>query len=220
MNEPNSNSATTTATEPKASQQALPNPTLVASSEGTQQAPIATPAVTPGETKPATEASPSTADAAYDLTPSDGGVIDVGVVKGFAAAAHRQGIAKDAAQKILSELEPTIAARAQENTKRMHDEWRAQSNSDPRFGGPEKAAAIDARIDRAIEKLGTPKLRELLDNSRLREQPEFRAFLLAAGDSVSDERTVVTGKPAADAPKRVNGMMTNREAAARMPYQY
>lgn len=181
---------------------------------GTQQTTVETPKVDSGapgaaSSEPAKAPEPA---APYEITPPDGAVVDSGVVKEFAAQAHRNGISKDVAQKILNDLAPTIAAREQENAKARVEQWKAEAAADKRLADPVK---VDSRIDRAVAKLGTPELGKLLADSGLRHHPEFRAFFAAAGDAVSEDATPVRGAPSVQV-TRVGGMTTTRDAAAIM----
>ncbi len=77
------------------------------------------------------------------------------------------------------------------------DEWKAQAQSDPEFGGAKlEETLVSARKGLAFA--ATPALAELIESSGLGNHPEFIRMFAKVGAALSEDKIVTgNGSPAA-----------------------
>lgn len=217
MTEPSSTVPATNSpsTQPTANPVAAPvavpgiQPTQSAPAPGSQPQPVTTPAVEPVAPVPAT---------AYALKIPEGTALDASVVAAFGTQAHGAGVTQEAAQKMLEALAPIVAQSETSKHQGTVQRWQQQAAADPRFGGTAKAAEVAASVDMALERAGTPALRELLTKSGLIEEPDLRYLLAQTGLAFRPDGAPVRGTPTEGKPTRFQGVMTPEAAAKQMPY--
>lgn len=99
---------------------------------------------------------------------------------------------QESAQKILDKIAPALKAKQQEGLKAAVQGWTEASKSDKEFGGDNLSASI-ASANKALNKFGTPELRELLNGSGLANHPEVLRMLTRAGKAISDDAVLTSG---------------------------
>ncbi|MEY3162475.1 MAG: hypothetical protein RIT25_2469, partial [Planctomycetota bacterium] len=171
----------------------------------TQPQPATTPAVEPGQA-PATE---------YSLKAPEGSQLSEQLLQAIASQAKTLGVEQEAAQKMLAVL--ATVQPGQQQHQSIVQQWQTQAAADPRVGGA-NAEATTARVDAALERAGTPALRELLNATGLIHQPDLRHLLAQAGVALSPDGGPVRGAPARQSGDRYHGMLTHQAGAQRMPY--
>lgn len=210
--------AATTQTEAPASTEAAATLLATATSETakpqqtqTAETQTAKPAETPAdETKPAATTAPVVPEK-YEFKAPEGTEYDPEVVESFSAAAKKAGLTQDAAQKLIEDMAPAIAARQVDQVTTIQKEWKEASTADKEFGG-EKLTENLGIAKRALDlfdplpaqagangtKQTTP-LRTLLEETGLGNHPEVLRLLYRAGKAISEDKVIV-GKAATAQP--------------------
>lgn len=177
---PADSAATTTPSEPakpptelageKPKEEAKPNPLLGAPAEGKYEA--------------------------FKLP--DGYVADEPMMTEFSKAAAEIGLSQPGAQKLV-DLYAGIQAKNTEAWNTQVKTWGETAKADPEYGGAKYAENLNVARG-AIEKFGTPALKEQLDFSGFGNHPEFIRFAYKVGKALS-EATVTGGATPGAEPK-------------------
>lgn len=196
---PNEASATV---ETPATETAASTATTTTEASATEQTQTSeTQAATTTET---TEGAPKTEQATttvvpekYEFTAPEGTEYDPGILDAFSGAAKEANLSQDAAQKLLANMAPVIAARQAEQVKQVQEQWKEASTADPEIGG-EKLQENLAVARKGLDTLDpipkgqtTTALRTLLTSSGLGNHPEVLRLLFRAGQKVSEDGFVV-----------------------------
>lgn len=115
--------------------------------------------------------------------------IDPTNIEQFSTAAREAGLSQEQAQKVLDSLAPSVATKLRADLVRQAGEWLKASEADPEFGG----AAFEANKGIAVgayQKLATPELREILNNSGLCNHPEVIRLFYRIGKMTSQDSGV------------------------------
>lgn len=160
-----------------------------------QQPEPAKPAETP-EPPVKKQSGPDTSSERYTLKPTEGSTIDAKVVDTYAEAAHKLGISQEQAQKLLDTVSPTIGARQTEMLDATRKQWLEETRTAKDIGGDRLDESL-AKAAHALDKFGTPALRELLDASGLGNHPDMVRAWSAVGRAISEDTVVTTNAPAA-----------------------
>ncbi|WP_304642455.1 hypothetical protein [uncultured Parasutterella sp.] len=119
--------------------------------------------------------------------------IDPTQIEQFSTAAREAGLSQEQAQKVLDSLAPSVATKLRADLVRQAGEWLKASEADPEFGG----AAFEANKGIAVsayQKLATPELRDILNNSGLCNHPEVIRLFYRIGKMTSQD-SGVKGEP-------------------------
>ena len=150
----------------------------------------------PPEDKPS-DAAKGAPESYEDFTLPEGVSIDPEVDANLKGLAKDLNLSQEQAQKV-ADLGATMAqkwaADLQAQITTASEEWAATVKADKDIGGdklPENLGVAKA----ALDKFGTPELRELLQTSRLGNHPEVVRLLVKVGRAISDDASVVTGAP-------------------------
>lgn len=147
-------------------------------------------------------------DSYADFTSPAGIELDTEVLDSFKVTAKELNLPQEAAQRII-DLGATLIQKAGEANTAMIAEaqkaWVDASKADPEFGGDKLNESL-ALSRKGLEAVGTPALKELLDQSGLGNHPEvIRAFVKIG--KLHSEDTLVNGnggeKPSESAAKRM-----------------
>lgn len=140
------------------------------------------------------DAAAATTEEGYDFKFSEGVEIDGESLTEFKGIAKELGLKGDHAQKVASLGEKMMQkwqAGQQEAFAAQAAQWADSSRADKEFGG-EKLGENLAIAQKALEQFGTPELRQLLEDTRLGNNPEMIRFMVRAGKAISDD-SIVTG---------------------------
>lgn len=120
-------------------------------------------------------------------------------IKGYEAIVRDLKVAPDVAQSLLDRVVPLLEGRQSQQVKELRDGWRKGLESDPEIGGSrlEETRQLAAKT---IESLGTPELRELIEQTGIGEHKAFAALLRRVGEALSEDRFVAGRKAAGDGP--------------------
>lgn len=148
----------------------------------------------PGETPPADKKDePAGAPEAYaEFTAPDGVTLDAEVSGELKTLAKELNLPQDQAQKFADlgvKMTQKFEAARIEAESRAFSEWTTQSRTDKEFGGDALDANLAIAKD-ALNKFGTPELKELINNSGLGTHPEVIRLLYRVGKQVSEDSIV------------------------------
>lgn len=161
--------STTPATPPAAASSAAPGSTSTATAaQPAQGDPAATPAGKAAQAtepaKPSQQTTPKLTASDYKLTVPEGlpgKVFNANVLGTLASQAAELGIAPDVAQKLVASVFPAIHQQGLAEHAATRSEWVAQFKAHPTIGGANVERTLE-RVDEALDRVGDPKLRELL----------------------------------------------------------
>lgn len=178
----------------------------------------ATPAEPAAAAKPAEGASteaqpaqPAGAPEKYEFQAPEGVNFDPAVVDKFSAVAKELNLSQEAAQKVLSEVGPAMAAAQQKAQAEMVASWETEAKADKEFGGEnfERNLAI-AKQGQAF--IGTPALAQFLEQTKLGSHPEVIRLFFKVGQAIAEDTHVPGGARPAGGDK--GGSPTERYATA------
>lgn len=163
------------------------------STQGSDSAPATNPAATE-QSKGAQEADSAkqTAPESYEFNAPDGVIFDDTTIGAFSDVAKELNLPQADAQKILDKVGPVMAQRQALALENLNKSWLEGATADKEFGG-EKLQENLAVAKKAMDRFGTPALRELLNESRLGNNPEVIRFMYRAGKAISEDKFVAGG---------------------------
>jgi len=186
--------ATATAAPAEATQSANANAApQQQSTQGSDSAPATNPAAAE-QSKGAQEADSAkqTAPESYEFKAPDGVVFDDTTISSFSDVAKELNMPQADAQKILDKVGPVMAQRQALALENLNKSWVEGVQSDKEIGG-EKLQENLSVARKAMDAFGTPQLRELLNESRLGNNPEMIRFMYRAGKAISEDKFVAGG---------------------------
>jgi hypothetical protein len=127
---------------------------------------------------------------------------DPGFVK-FKQFAEAKKLSQEQAQEALDLYAAQLSdasAKAKQSWAQMKADWAKASRADPEIGG-ERLPVVLASAKRAIDKYGTPALRDALQTSGLGNHPEIVRFFARVGKTLSED-TFAGGHGTPPAPKQ------------------
>lgn len=154
---------------------------------------------TPAEA-PATEGASETpaetpgAPESYEFKQPEGREFDADFIAAFSEQAKELNLSQDAAQKLLDTMSDKVNAAQTAKIDAIRNEWTESSKADKEFGGDKLNENLGI-AKQAIDKFGTPELKELLNTTGLGNHPEVIRFFYRAGKAISED-TFVAGRPA------------------------
>lgn len=135
----------------------------------------------------------------YELAMPKDSLLAPSVIDEIVSYAKDQGLSNEAAQKILNRESKAVAG-YQEDKKAEVEEirkgWQGEVKADKELGGEnyERSAEISQRV---IARFGTPKLIEIMEDTRFGDHPEFVRFTKRIGEIMTDDQFVkAQSKPA------------------------
>lgn len=147
------------------------------------------------EDKPA-EGSEETAEIEYQFTFEDGLEVDETVLGDLKGLAKELGLTQEQAQKVAN-LGAVQSLRWQEAQQKVladaEASWIEASKTDKEFGG-DKLPENLAVAAKALEKFGTPELKQFLEESRLGSHPEVIRMFNRVGKAIADDSVVPGGR--------------------------
>lgn len=154
----------------------------------------ATPA--PASTQLTAETKPAVPEK-YEFTAPEGTKLTETIIGEFSTVVKEMGLSQEAAQNLFSKLAPVYAkeyaAQQAEQFTSYKTELETLSKADKEFGG-DKLNENLAVAKKALDTLGTPALRELLDVSGLGNHPELIRYFFRTGKAISEDKFVPGGK--------------------------
>lgn len=142
----------------------------------------------------------------YEFKAPEGQAFDAQVLEAYSTVAKELNLTQEAAQTLLDRIGPVMTERANEQMGVMHLQWFEASKTDKEFGG-EKLSENLAVAKKALDQLGTPELRDMLNQSGMGNHPELVRFIYRVGKALSEDTFV--GRSTGDkksAPKDFAGL--------------
>jgi hypothetical protein len=156
------------------------------------------PAAETTDPKPADAAKdePAAVPESYEFTVPEGHTLTDEIRDELTALAKERGLSQEAAQQMLNDRAAWADKFKQANVKALDEArtvWAEETKKDKELGG-DKLQENLGLARKALDKFGTPALRELLNESGLGNHPEVVRMLLKAGRAISDDVVVTTGR--------------------------
>jgi len=145
----------------------------------------------PAESKDnSAEGAPET----YEFKAPEGQEYDEALINVYSEAAKEQNLSQEKAQAILEKVAPVLAQQQVQAEETLRTQWTESSKADKEFGGDKLAESLSvAKV--AVDKLGTPEFKELVNNTVLGNHPEMIRFLVRVGKTLSED-SIVEGRKA------------------------
>lgn len=136
--------------------------------------------------------------AEQDITISlpDGVVLPEEATAEFTTTAKTLGLTQDQAQGIMDYYAKSLSkanADADAAFDKTVETWETTAKADKEFGGPQFQENLAVAV-KALDRFGTPELRQMLGESRLGSHPEVIRFVYRVGKSIAEDR-IETGGP-------------------------
>ena len=149
------------------------------------------------ETEQETEQEQGAPEEYADFEVPEGIEIPEALGSQFREAAKGMNLTQEQAQQLIS-LQSEHALKqqqaAQDKFMEQVQAWEAQVKEDKEFGGSKLEQTL-ATATRALDKYGTPELKDLLNSSGLGNHPEMVRFVARVGQSVSEDSLEVGSQP-------------------------
>lgn len=145
--------------------------------------------------------------AAFEMP--EGATIGDSVLSKFSEAAKSANLPQDAAQRILSEVAPAIAAEQAAALASLSSEWAASSRADKEFGGDKFDENLGI-AQQAMTKFATPELSKLLKDTALGNHPEVLRLFNRIGKAFAEDKVIAgNGAPAPTTADRLATLYDN-----------
>ncbi|RUM90704.1 MAG: peptidase [Thiomicrospira sp.] len=133
----------------------------------------------------------------YEFEVPEGIEINPETQEKFEKIARDYNLSNEQAQALI-DLQVEASTRSKENLQEQFTQqkkaWEEESLADEEFGGPKFESSIKTAA-RALDSFGTPKLKELLNESGLGNHPEMIRFVVKVGNSIGEDTLEVGGQP-------------------------
>jgi hypothetical protein len=129
----------------------------------------------------------------YKLSLGDGSYLDDSFVQEVTNFAKENKLTPEAAQKMLSTQEATLAKiilKAEEAEEAMIENWKQEVISDPKIGGANLVATAEA-ARRAIAKFGSEEVTKMLNETGYGNNPHVVKFLSNIGKAMDNDSLVI-----------------------------
>lgn len=145
-------------------------------------------------------------DGYADFSMPEGVTVDSAKLDAAIPVFKELGLNQDQAQKLV-DLEASrveAAAEAQvEAFNSMVEEWATASKNDSEFGGERFEESV-ATARAAVDKFGTPELKELLEHHGIGNHPEMIRFMVRVGKLTQEDNPGSSGSPSSAEKDRVS----------------
>jgi len=147
--------------------------------------------------------APEGAPEKYELKAPEGEEFDSSFLKTYEETARELNMTNEAAQKMIDKLSPVLQQQTVERIEAIRSEWAEASKSDKEFGGAKLNENL-AVAKTALDKFGTPELKQLINDSGIGNHPELIRFFYRAGKAITPDDFVGGHQEGKAAPKNFN----------------
>ena len=147
--------------------------------------------------------APEGAPEKYELKAPEGEEFDSAFLKTYEETARELNLTNEAAQKMIDKLSPVLQQQTVERIEAIRSEWAEASKSDKEFGGAKLNENL-AVAKTALDKFGTPELKQLINDSGIGNHPELIRFFYRAGKAITPDDFVCGHQEGKAAPKNFN----------------
>lgn len=157
------------------------------------------------KTKPADPNDPANKvpeDGKYDLKMPDGVELDTELATALGPEFKDLGLTNAQAQKLVDKYISIQQARAEKQSEdfgKIVSGWADTARKDPEIGGDKWDASVQS-ARRAVDRLGTPALKEYLNASGGGNHPELIRFMAKAGAMIAEDNPASGGAGGAGKP--------------------
>lgn len=166
----------------------------------------------PADEKPAEEAKPEGAPEKYeDFKLPEGVTVDAAAVESFTPIAKELNLSQEQAQKLVDYFAKVRGDEVQASVKAVADlrtGWVGTAKADQEIGGAKFTENLSV-AKTALDKFGTPQLRDALNQTGLGDHPEVIRFFHRVGRALAEDK-VVTGSPGSQAKTLAERMYPNQ----------
>lgn len=137
-----------------------------------------------------TEGAPETY---ADFTVPEGLTLDTEVLGEFTEAARELNLPQDQAQRVVDlgvKMSQKWAGQAAAQVQEMQAGWRRDAEADPEIGGDALPQNL-AIAKKAVDAFASPAFKEVIEDAKLGDHPEFLRFCVNVGKSISED-TLIT----------------------------
>lgn len=146
---------------------------------------------------------PEGAPEQYELKAPEGQEFDAEFLKSYQEVARELNLTNEKAQTMIDKISPVIEKQQMARVEAIRNEWAENSKTDKEFGG-DKLKENLAVAKEALDKFGTPELKELINQSGLGNHPELIRFFYRAGKAIAPDTFVGGQSSSKAAPKNFN----------------
>lgn len=141
----------------------------------------------------------------YEFKAPEGKELDGKFVEVYSEVAKELNLSQDKAQALIDKLSPVIEARQMDAIESVRTNWAEASKADKEFGGDKLEQNLGV-AKQALDKFGTPELKEFINMTGIGNNPELIRFFYRAGKSLSEDTFVGGHKEdnGGDRPKSFN----------------
>ena len=145
----------------------------------------------------------------YEFKAPEGQEFDPDFLKTYSEVAKELDLTQEKAQTLIDKVGPAIQARQQAKLDAVRQEWADTSKADKEFGG-EKLTENLGVAKQALDKFGTPELKELLDASGIGNHPEVIRFFFRTGKALQPDGFVGGNNDGQAAPLTSHAALADR----------
>ena len=148
-----------------------------------------------------TDVAPET----YEFKAPEGQAFDKEFLKVYSETAKELNLTQEKAQTLIDKISPVLEQRQMARIQEIRSDWEQSSRSDKEFGGDKLDANLSV-AKQALDKHGTPELKELINMSGLGNHPELIRFFYRVGKEMTPDTFVGGHRPEGKghAPKSFN----------------
>lgn len=161
------------------------------------------------------EGSQTTPDTYADFAMPEGVTVDSAMLNEAVPLFKELGLTQDQAQKLVDFQAKQVQASSQSNVdafNQLMNDWQEQSRNDKEFGGDKFEENIGIARS-AIDKFGTPELKQLLEEHGVGNHPEVIRFMVNVGKLTAEDVPGGTTAPTSKAQDRVSLLYPNDKTA-------
>ena len=161
------------------------------------------------------EGSQTTPDTYADFAMPEGVTVDSAMLNEATPLFKELGLTQDQAQKLVDFQAKQVQASSQSNVdafNQLMNDWQEQSKNDKEFGGDKFEENIGIARS-AIDKFGTPELKQLLEEHGVGNHPEVIRFMVNVGKLTAEDVPGGTTAPTSKAQDRVSLLYPNDKTA-------
>lgn len=166
-----------------------------------------------GETD--SEGSQTIPDTYADFAMPEGVTVDSALLNDAAPLFKELGLTQDQAQKLVDFQAKQVQASSQSQVDafdQLMNDWQEKSKNDKEFGGDKFEQNIGIARS-AIDKFGTPELKQLLEEHGVGNHPEVIRFMVNVGKLTAEDVPGGTTVPTSKAQDRVSLLYPNDKTA-------
>lgn len=154
-------------------------------------------------------------DTYADFVMPEGVELDSALLTEAAPLFKELGLTQDQAQKLIDFQAKQVQASSESNVdafNQLMNDWQEQSKNDKEFGGDKFEENVGIARS-AIDKFGTPELKQLLEEHGVGNHPEVIRFMVKVGKLTAEDVPGGTNTPPSKAQDRVSLLYPNDKTA-------